>query len=330
VQEKTTIPTPPQALLDFIRGHSAFVIAGHKEPDGDCIGSQLALASGLRRLGKDVILVSAGPFNRVEICDTAGNFSQKLDDDKSAGRALIVVDCTNLERCGDAADSLKGLPSILIDHHKTTEKFEWCAAEYVAARSPACCILVLKVLLALGLKPTPAEAETLFFGLCTDTGFFRFLDNTNAEVFEAAAFLTAHGANPKKAFEKMNGGKTFESRKLISLVLSRAQSLFDGRLIYSWEELEDRLKLGEESRDSGMLYQLFQSIAGVETICIIRQENETHCTVGLRSKDKIDVSLIAKELGGGGHKNASGAQVQGKIEDCRERVMALYEKIYGR
>jgi phosphoesterase RecJ-like protein len=178
------------------------------------------------------------------------------------------------------------------------------------------------------MKPTLEEADLLLFGLCTDTGYFRHADSHSADTFEAAAALVHAGASPKKVFAAMHGGKSLDSRYLLAIILSRAEPYFGGRLIVSTEEYEDTQRYGLEGRDSDALYQLLQSVAGVEAIAIIRQEKPDNCTVGLRSLDKVDVAAIARSLGGGGHKNAAGLSINGIIPEIKTKILAEFEKIW--
>jgi bifunctional oligoribonuclease and PAP phosphatase NrnA len=164
----------------------------------------------------------------------------------------------------------------------------------------------------------------LLFGLCTDTGYFRHLDARSSETFVFTSRLVAAGANPKQTFTVMNGGKTFGSRILISRILSRMKTYYNGRLIISFETLDDTVEFGLEGRDSDSLYQLIQSIAGVEAIVIVRQETGTNCTVGFRSLDRVDVSVIAASFGGGGHRQASGLSIAGTIDSLIPRFAAAF------
>ncbi|MCL2601456.1 MAG: bifunctional oligoribonuclease/PAP phosphatase NrnA [Treponema sp.] len=333
-------PHIPQLFLDFIKEGDKFLVAGHMEPDGDCVTSQLALASALRRMGKQAILCSAGPFKRPEINSYAPLFTAAPDEQARSGARVIIVDCSTPDRTGDLAPFLEGLPAAVIDHHNTPPPSEWPAYKNISAMSTT--FLVLQVIKALGLQPSKEEAELLFFGICTDTGFFRHVDsassssaagdaggNIGAETFQAAADLIRAGANPKAAFAEMYGGKSFGSRKLIGHVLLRAESLFDGKLILSAEEYEETCRFGKEGRDSDTLYQILQSIGGVEAIVIIRQESPENCSVGFRSKDWVDVRSIAESFGGGGHKNAAGLYIQGTIAELTPRIVQAFEAVFS-
>ena len=313
----------PPELVDFFARYSTYIIAGHREPDGDCIGSTLALASFLERRGKKTILLSAGPFKRPEIKRYESIYQKEINAEAMPeNTAVVVIDCSNIDRVGDAAKGLERFPLALIDHHATNDSnHEYC---YVDGTAPSTTVLVQAVIEAMGDAPTLDEANMLLFGLCTDTGFFRHLDARSAATFEYTARLVAAGANPKKIFALMNSGKSFGSRILISRILSRIKPYYGGRLIVSYETIEDTEEYGLEGRDSDNLYQLIQSIADVEAIVLVRQETETRCSVGFRSLDRIDVSKVATGFGGGGHRQASGLSIEGTIEPLIPRFVAAF------
>jgi phosphoesterase RecJ-like protein len=319
------MPVPvPQNVLDFIHQGAKFLLAGHKEPDGDCVGSQLALASALKRLGKEVILCSAGPFKRPEVIPYADLFIAQIPEKDRKGAGVIITDCSDLERTGDLAPQFKGLPLAIIDHHATTSS-DGNAALFLDIKAPSATFMVFALIEALGLVPSAEEVENLFFGLCTDTGFFRHVDHTGAEAFRRAARMIETGANPKVTFNAINGGKSLNSRKLMGLVLARAEAYYHGKLIVSSEEYEETQELGGEGRDSDALYQLLQAVKGVEAIAIIRQEKRDNCTIGLRSRNKVNVAEVACQFGGGGHKNASGATVSGTIAELKPRIIEAFK-----
>jgi phosphoesterase RecJ-like protein len=315
---------PPGLLLDFIRQGAKFLLAGHKDPDGDCVGSQLALASALKRLGKEVILCSAGPFKRPELSPYADRFTAQISDADREDAWVIIADCSDLERTGDLEPRLKGLPLAVIDHHATTA-LDSGTVVFLDTKAPAATLMVFALIEALGLPLLKEEAEYLFLGLCTDTGFFRHLDQTGAGAFRRAAEMVELGANPKLTFNVINGGKSLESRKLMGLVLGRAKAYYNGKLVVSSEKYGETQELGAQGRDSDTLYQLLLAVKGVEAIAIIRQEKPDSCSLGLRSRDWVNVAEIARQFGGGGHKNASGAMVNGVIAALEPRVIDAFK-----
>ena len=167
----------------------------------------------------------------------------------------------------------------------------------------------------------------MFFGICTDTGFFRFLTDNSSEVFAAVSRLVASGADPRTTYREINSGKPYSTRKLLGILLGKAERYLDGRLVVTWESLEDTKKWGLEGRDSDSLYQLMLSAKGVEAVVFLRQDTETTCTGGFRSQDKIDVSLVASKFGGGGHKNASGMSCNGRVETLIPQIVKEFARI---
>ena len=325
----TEIQEVPKELIQFINTGSKFIIAGHKEPDGDCVGSQLALRSALLRLGKEVVACSAGPFKRNELIDYTEEFSA-IPSENNLNFKVIIVDCTSIERTGDIKKTLEKFPCAFIDHHEAADHppSTLQTPVYLDSNAPSCTLLVEKLITSLGLELTKKEASLLLFGLCTDTGFFRHLTERGYTVFESAAKMMRHGASPKRTFQIMNGGKNLNSRILIGRILSRLESYFDGRLLLSYETLEEHNTFGQESRDSDSLNQLLLSIEGIEATVIIRQEYDDNCTVSLRSVDKIDVAQIAASLGGGGHRNASGLTMQGSISSVKQIILESFSNAF--
>ncbi len=316
-------------LKAFIEGHNFFFIIGHKEPDGDCITSCLGIAAILDHFGKPYQLLSAGPFKRNEVIRWQEKFSDTMefqDEGERKSSGLFIADCSELLRLGDIDGDLKGLDTFVIDHHKTSE-IGGEIKGYINSDAPACAFLIQLFYEAL-IGPVPSElAKTLFFGICTDTGFFRFLTDNSAEIFAAVSRLVSYGADPRLTYREINSGKPYSTRKLLSLLLGKAERYLDGRLVVTYESLEDTKKWGLEGRDSDSLYQLMLSTKGVEAVVFLRQDTPTTCTGGFRSQDKIDVSIVASKFGGGGHKNASGMSCNGRVETLIPQIVKEFARI---
>lgn len=319
------------ALKNFILKHDFFLIVGHKEPDGDCIASCLGLASILDYYNKQYQLLSAGPFKRNEIIKFQNKFSNTvdfLDQDERNKTGLIITDCSELSRLGEIDFDFKNLDTFVIDHHKTSDLPE-NAEGYINPDAPAASYIVQLFYEAL-IGPLPEKiAKIIFFGICTDTGFFRFLNSSqiSAEVFQAAARLTTYGADPRKIYNDINNGKPFNTRKLLGVLLNKAEKYLNGKLIITYETLEDTHKFGMEGRDSDSLYQLLLSSKDVKAAVFLRQDTPTTCTGGFRSLDNVDVSIVASKFGGGGHKNASGMSTEGRLETLIPAIVKEFARI---
>lgn len=319
------------SLKEFIEKHEFFLVAGHKEPDGDCIASCLGIAGILEYFNKPYQLLSAGPFKRNEIIKFQDRFSDTmefLDFSERETTGLIITDCSEIARIGDIDGDFNGLDIFVIDHHKTSGLPE-NAKGYINPQAPAAAYLVQLFYEGL-IGSIPEElASIFFFGISTDTGYFRFLSTTpeSADLFNAAARLTSYGANPRKIYNDINNGKPYSTRKLLGVLLNKAERYLNGKLVITYETLEDTHKLGTEGRDSDALYQLLLSSKDVKAAVFLRQDTPTTCTGGFRSLDEIDVSVVASKFGGGGHKNASGMSVEGKIDTLIPAIVKEFARI---
>ena len=311
----------------FLDSHDFFYVIGHKDPDGDCIYSCLALSKLLDKLNIEYQLLNAGPFKRNEISDKAELFSSKakfLTDQMREKSGLIILDCSEIKRLGEIDGDFSNLDTYVIDHHLTADVTENCIID---SSSPATACLVQQIYEKIAGPLDYETAEYIFFAMSTDTGYFRFLGSDSSEVFLQTARLVSAGVNPRKMYDKITGGKPYSTRKLLGILLSRAEKCFNDRLIITWETMEDTKKWGINGRDSDALYSLLLACEGVEAVAFLRQDTENNCTAGLRSRDDIDVSSVASHFGGGGHKNASGFSSETTLEKLIPELKAEFEKI---
>lgn len=317
------------SFKNFINNHNFFIVIGHKEPDGDCISSCLGIAEILNHYNKQYQLLSAGPFKRTEIQKFEKQFTNEMEflsEEERKQTGLIICDCSEMHRLGEIEGDLKNLDTFVIDHHKTAE-IPNNAESIIYSNSPAASLLVQLLYENCVGKLTEKIAKILYFGLMTDTGFFRFLTNKDTETFLASARLVEAGANPRETYDEITSGKSYQSRKLLGVMLNHAETYLDGKLIVTYETLEDTKKYGQEGRDSDALYSALLAVKNVEAVVFVRQETDSNCTAGFRSKDRVDVSSVAAKFGGGGHKNASGLSTQGKIETLIPAIVKEFARI---
>lgn len=309
------------SLIEAFDLFDHYCVFGHQYPDADCVGSQLVMGSWLRRRGKTVHLLSVGPWDRPEIREWSSLFTSRVPPmDEDASVATIFLDCSSPSRTGFGESGIPSDCSIVIDHHIVSDDFG--DIRFIDPQSPSTTLLIQKIIEGAGDKPTKEEAEILFLGFCTDTGYFRFIEKGYAEPLEAVARLVGIGASPEETFRKIAGGKTLGSRKLLGRALDRAKLYFDGRVIITWETWKDWRELSSE-RDSNMLYQLLTGITGVEVLVAIREQSNGICTLSLRSTRDLDVRDIASFFGGGGHRKASGCTITGDRHDILELILPI-------
>ncbi len=324
----------PEELTDFIHKYKNFFILGHTEPDGDCLGSQKALASMLVQIGKNTTLCSPGPFIRPETKEIEHLFIKYFSEtgEPSSGRysaatAVIIVDCSTPERIGETfASGIKGLPVAVIDHHASGQPFG--DVSFINGAAPSTTIMIYQLFKKLGIEPTPAQAEDLMFGFLTDTGYFRHLDSSNSMSMQLASELLSYGISLKDLYYRMYGGRALDSKILTGRVLSRAEPLFEGRCILIYESLEEKERFGPENRDSDTIYSQLLAVKNCEAVIFIREETESTCSVSLRSLHDIDVGRIAATFGGGGHKRAAGLEWQGSRHEIAEKLKNIFAEVF--
>ena len=316
-----------KTILQALDKYDNFIIVGHQEPDGDCLCSQLALSSFLKRKGKKTRLLSAGPFNRPEIKDWEGFFTGSLSREDLTGNTLaIITDCSSPDRTGKQGENLKKIPIMVIDHHSSGDEFG--DYRYIDPDSPSTTLLIQNIIEASGSELTREEADYIFLGFCTDTGFFRHIGSGKPEIFQAVSRLVAAGVSPNATHKVITGGRTHGSRRLLGRILERSRLYYNGKLILSWEELNDRDELETRDRDSDSMYHMLQSIAGIEAVAVIREEKTDLYSVGLRSNNDTDVGLIAKNFDGGGHRKAAGCTIEGSKKEVMDKIISAFKNSF--
>lgn len=322
-----TAPPPAAAelaaVLAALRAAETLVVVGHEQPDGDCVASQLVLAEFLRGLGKRVGVYSAGPFDRHEIRPFAPRFQPRIEAEMlRRNPTAVLLDCAEPERTGSLAPQLAGLPAVVIDHHVAGPPAEWYGeVRLVDPAAPAAAYLVQLIVEAAGAELSPGQVELLLFGLCTDTGFFRFVAAGNPAPFEAAARLVARGADPRATYRRIHGGRSFAQRRLLGVLLQRAERHAGGRVLFSWQSLRDSEQLGAPAAGHDELYELLRSVAGGEVVAFTRELPDGRWAVSLRSGPPVDVSRVAREFGGGGHRQAAGFTWSAGLSELRSALL---------
>lgn len=319
-----TYPEVSPTIVDAIRSCSVAVVVGHVGPDGDCIHSQIAMQKLLQRLGVEVHLVNAGPFARKEIKRYEPLFAPHVDAELVKRNPLVVmVDCSTLDRIGYIADEIAGLMTLTVDHHASGTIFG--DLTYIVPKSFSTSLCVMQFYKALDVELSYEIADHIFFGLATDTGFLKFIGPYRGETFRLIGELVEMGVSPNDIFNRMEGGNSFASQRFLGRLLLRAQPLLDGRLMFVWEIPEDLTEFTEADRPSDTLYSHLLGIDDVEVVLYFKIAGSDVWEIGFRSSHSsvVDVGAISAEFGGGGHRKAAGATVEGTFEDLKNRLVSI-------
>ncbi|HEY9595994.1 MAG TPA: DHHA1 domain-containing protein, partial [Spirochaetia bacterium] len=160
----------------------------------------------------------------------------------------------------------------------------------------------------------------LLFGLCTDTGFFRHLGQSGPETFAAVSRLVTHGTSTAEVYMMVYGRRELASRMLLAETLKRTESALSDAFLFTWETIDDRRRLNAHQRGEDDLYRLLQTIKGNIVVALVKEEGEGAWSVGLRSTAAVDVGVVARSFGGGGHRQASGFDISGSLDSVKQRV----------
>jgi phosphoesterase RecJ-like protein len=318
-----------RAVAEALRSHDRFLIVTHENPDGDALGSLLAMRLGLDRIGKDSVTFLPGESGiptDLSLLNLEG-LQRQLPED-AAERVLLALDCANAARMGAAAELLDRVPlSINVDHHHDNTRF--AKVNLVLADVSSTGEIVAGILRELGVKLTREIALPIYVALLTDTGRFGY-SNTTPEAHDLAAELLRAGVDPRHVFQEVYERVALAHLKLVGRAEERAAVYEGGRLIISYllrSDFED-FGVGEEYAE-GIIDDL-RKVDGTEMAAMIREPPERPGAprrVSLRaSHDEIDVSAIARKRGGGGHRQAAGFSSDESIDQIVEFIRSEFVK----
>ena len=320
--------TDPRDAVKRFKDAYRILLTCHRNPDGDAIGSELALAELAGRIGVDAAIVNrdATPANlallpgadRIVVADT-------LPEDFPDGFDLVVtVECPGLDRAG--LEGLARLPILNIDHHPANPAYG--VVNYLDETSPAVGEMVWRMYGEIGIVPTPATATNLFTALSTDTGDFRY-SNATEQAFRAAAEMVDSGAKPAMVAEMVHGHRSEASVRLLGEVLQSLRIESGGRLAVMTADEEAFRRAKARPEDTEEIVNIPRSIAGVEVVTFLKQFEPGIVRVSFRSRGDFDVRKIAAGFGGGGHRNAAGCTITGDLGDAERRVTTALADALG-
>jgi bifunctional oligoribonuclease and PAP phosphatase NrnA len=311
----TALLAPPPELLALLQSRASFVLALHRGPDGDAMGSGLALYHALLAQGKQVQLVAPTEVARhYQWLPGAPVLRQAIEGEPEVS---LLLDCDGPERVGDLQPKLESASFVVqIDHHKG-EPFG--DLPYVDSAAAATALLVLRVLKALGWPVTPDIALCLFTGLATDTGFFRF-ENTNEEALLVAAELVALGVVPAQVAERVSEARPASRLRLLGRALNALQTSPDGRIVWTVLRPADYAATDSTAGDTEGIIDTLKQVEG-QRVCVVLKapEDELHWQASLRSP-VVDVAEVARRFGGGGHARAAGFDAEGPLDQVLTRL----------
>ena len=306
------------AVVEAIRSHDRFLVTTHENPDGDALGSILAMKLALEQLGKDAFLYLSGIISlpsEYAFMDLAA-VSRELPAD-AAERVVLALDCANERRLGPDPSFVERSPLVVdIDHHHDNSLFG--QINLIVADASSTGEILYDLFGELGVELTPEIAEALYIALVTDTGRFQYT-NTTPKALRIAAHLVEAGANVHQVFQDVYENVAFAKLKLLARALESARVYEGGRVIVADLQRGDFAAAGAEEPFAEGIIDFLRSVEGAEIVALIREpptQNGPTRRVSLRTRGTgIDVSAIARKSGGGGHRQAAGFSSESSTDE---------------
>ena len=302
------------------------VVLGHMRPDGDCIGSQVALCRVLRARGVDAVALNVSSIPRTLknfIGDTPFIAGQPFED--SADCVAVTVDCADSGRIGVALKEQFSNIYLNIDHHVSNPGY--AAQNFVMPNASATGEILAGLFLDSGISLDAVTAQALYVAIATDTGQFKF-GSTTAQVFDICRQLCCYGADPAAASLALYEQEPFNKLKLLQCFLSTLELHLGGRVCMGILKAGVFEETGTTEEDTEGLVDYTRAIAGVD-IGVLIEERDGSLKASLRAKDCVyRVDQIAQTFGGGGHACAAGLNIEDSIESFRSQLLGAIEKSF--
>ena len=309
-------------ILEEINNAQSIVILTHENPDGDAIGSGLALYNALKQIGKNPDIIIPEYPRIFEFLPGADEIKKESDVEKYD--LAISVDCATIKMLNGFATYFENAKvRVSIDHHSTNTMFG--DLNYVSPDAPACAQILLVVFEYFKIEVTKDIGTCILTGIITDTGGFKY-SGVTSETFEFVAWLLDKGINVSKIYRKVLQIKTRANFELNRIATNRLDFFEDGKVAFTYITKEDEESVNAESGDHEGIVETGRDIEGVEVSIFVR-ETDKGCKVSMRSNEYVNVSDVCLLLGGGGHIRAAGATMQCTIEQAKEKILRQIKSV---
>ena len=310
------------SILEEINKAESIVILTHENPDGDAIGTGLALYNSLKQMGKNPDIIIPEYPKIFEFLP--GTDEIKKESDIKKYDLAISVDCATIKMLNGFVNYFEDAKvKVSIDHHSTNTMFG--DYNYISPDAPACAQILLVVLEYFKVEITKDIGTCILTGIITDTGGFKY-SGVTAETFKFVAELLEKGVNVSKVYRRVLQTKTKANFELTKIATNRLEFFEDGKVTLTYITKEDEEKVNAENGDYKGIVEIIRDIEGVEVSIFIRQ-TEKGCKVSMRSNEYVNVSDVCLLLGGGGHVHAASCLLQCTIEQAKEKILRQLKSV---
>ncbi|MGD9569710.1 MAG: bifunctional oligoribonuclease/PAP phosphatase NrnA [Sedimentibacter sp.] len=315
-----------EKVFNLINISQNICIAGHKAPDGDCIGSVMALYKFLKPLGKELTVCIDGiiPYNYKQFVDEEA-IVKKYDGEKFD--LLFVLDCSDAERLGKFKDVFHNAEkSVCIDHHKTNQSF--ANINIIKTTMSSTGELLYDILKSSGQKLTKEVATYIYIAILTDTGKFSY-SNTTSETHTKAAELIDLGVDVAEIDNIIYNSKPSNVVKAFIDCISGIELHYNNKLGIAIITKDILKNNNVEMGDIDGVVEFIREIKEVEVSCVLKEYEENNTKVSLRSKNYIDVSNVSVKFGGGGHAKAAGFEICDTVDNTKKLMVETFKEFFG-
>jgi phosphoesterase RecJ-like protein len=303
------------AMLQYFRSTPRFLLTSHARPDGDAIGSVLAMAEVLGQLGCETQVVFADPTPNIYRSLPGVDTILETPHVTEPATPIIIMECDSIKRTGLLG--LENRPLINIDHHASGRPYG--TLNWIDEHACAVAEMVYRLAVAAKVEITPSMATCLYAAILSDTGSFTY-PSTTATTFEIAHQLAAHGASPSHIARNLYFTNPESKIRLLAVALSNMEC--EGAIAWSWVTDAEMESAGASAEDCEGVVNYLIGIAGVESAVFLREVSPGgEFRLSIRSKGKVDVAQVAESFGGGGHRSASGCTLDGPLNAAMQRIL---------
>jgi phosphoesterase RecJ-like protein len=303
----------------LLNSYDTIILSAHTNPDGDAVGSCIALAHALKAIGKNVAVFLEEYGDKYSFLNTGHFLYHTVEEiQQFANQLFVCLDCGDQLRLGEAIALFdKAQLTVNIDHHISNTHF--AKHNYVFEKSSTCEI-VYELIDTLNIPMTIDIAKALYTGIIYDTGGFKH-SNTTSRTHEVVASLIKYDFSATEIYEKLFNERSYEATKLLARAIDQMELFFNKKIVYSYITEQDMKEFNADKTQVGAIVEQLKSIKGVACSIFIYENSTNECKISMRSDGTIDICSTAVKFGGGGHLKACGCTIHQNLETAKALIL---------
>lgn len=314
------------AVVSHIRNHDNFVLIAHTSPDGDTLGSALALLRALEKLQKKALVVCENGMP-ASLSFMPGSDKLSKTADNEGEYTAIAIDCADISRMGACDSCFKNAKhTINIDHHATNKGY--AQINDIVPHAAAVGESIWQIIGELGVEPDKEMAQCIYTAISTDTGNFCYA-NTTPDTFKTAVELLELGFDLNTTSSKLFRTRSLSKTRMICKCIENLELFFDDQICVSTISKAEMDSIGSDESETEGMIDFIRDIETVKIAVFMREVSQSVYKVSLRSKVDINVSTVAQQFGGGGHKLAAGCTIEESAEKTKEKIITALSGFFS-